>query len=85
MVVSITFTFRLNDVVVGEVKMYTDIASFITHDGRPIVVHAFCYFSSLTDVLFFTHATCNQVYYVLRRACEIFSDSVRSFGFCTFE
>ena len=41
MVVSITFTFRLNDVVVGEVKMYTDIASFITHDGRAIVVHAF--------------------------------------------
>ena len=78
--------FQIGDVVVGEVKMYTEIASFITHDGRAMVVDVFSeIFSSLTDVLFFTLATCNQVYYVLGRACEVFSDSVRSFGCCAFE
>ena len=66
--------------------MYTEIAIFITHDGRAMVVHVFAdIFSSLTDIFSFTHATCNQVYSVLKRACEVFSDFVCLFGCCTFE
>ena len=78
--------FQIGNVVVGEIKlMYAEIVSFIMHGGIAMMVDAF----SETFLVWPTYCILyllHIIWYhcVFRRACEVFSDCVRSCSGCTW-